>query len=305
MSSAFKDSLPGDLITHVTSICGPRGGAWLDGLERIVAELERHWCIEVGRPFPAGEFNFVAPAQRADGELTVLKIAPPYQNVEIFGEAAFLRHRNGIGAVKLIAEEPGRSAILLEHARPGCNLAEMFKDDPPASVVPAIEVLRSIISPPPVDPIGIKTLDEWFGGMRKFRQTKFPARYAERALEAYDRLSRQPNRNFYLHGDFHPGNVVSATRSPFLAIDPKGIIGNIGYDIAVFLNNFHWWQEARPDVQSRLDRAVAQFAEAFGLERTVIRQWAYAQMVLGSWWTFEDMPEHYNNEVAKADIWDV
>jgi len=28
-------------------------------------------------------------------------------------------------------------------------------------------------------------------------------------------------------------------------------------------------------------------------------------MVLGAWWTFEETPAFYNNEVAKADIWNV
>jgi streptomycin 6-kinase len=63
-----------------------------------------------------------------------------------------------------------------------------------------------------------------------------------------------------LHGDYHPGNVVNATRESYLAIDPKGIVGHIGYDIAVFLNNFHWWQEQRPDIRERIAPAVEQFS---------------------------------------------
>jgi len=305
MNLAFKDSLPVELITHVTSICGQRGVEWLEGLESRIAELEQAWSIKVGDPFSAGEFNFVAPARRFNGELTVLKIAPPYDRTEIFREAAFLRHRNGNGAVKLIAEDADRFAILLEHALPGKNLAEIFRDNAPAAVVPSIEVLRSIISEPPSDSTGIITLDNWFDGMRRHSSTKFPADYATKALRIYERLSRQRNRIFYLHGDFHPGNIVSATRARFLAIDPKGIIGHIGYDIAVFLNNFHWWQETRSDVRLRLDRAVDQFAEAFDIDAMELREWAFAQLVLSAWWTLEDMPEMYNNEVAKADIWDV
>jgi len=36
-----------------------------------------------------------------------------------------------------------------------------------------------------------------------------------------------------------------------------------------------------------------------------LRQWAYAQMVLGAWWMYDEMSEIYDNEVVKADIWDV
>ncbi|MEO6334508.1 MAG: aminoglycoside phosphotransferase family protein [Pyrinomonadaceae bacterium] len=305
MNSTFIDSLPSELVTNVTAICGARGVQWFGDLEGIVAQLESIWSIETLRPFPAGGFNFVAPALRENGELAVLKISPPYEMGEIFAEAAFLRNLDGNGTIKLYNLDTERSALLLEHALPGKNLVEMFKGDEAAAVEPAIDVLRSMLSPVPEDSTGIATLDKWFDGMTRFVQTDFPAGYAAMALRIYGELSPVPDRTFYLHGDFHPGNVVNATRSPFLAIDPKGIVGHIGYDIAVFLNNFYWWQETRPDVRERLDRAVAQFADAFGLDEVELHRWAFAQTVLSAWWTFDESPETYSNEVAKADIWDV
>jgi streptomycin 6-kinase len=305
MTTSFKDSLPRDLVTHVTSICGNPGTRWLDDLETTIQELEDLWSIKVLSPFPAGEFNFVAPARHVSGELNVVKISPPFERIEIFGEAMFLRNRNGNGAVNLIAEDVERRAILLEHAQPGKNLAEIYTGDETASIDPAIRVLRSILAPVPSDSENIIMLDTWFDGLRTSETTNFPVGYVKKALRIYDKLSRPSERTLYLHGDFHPGNIVSATRAPFLAIDPKGIIGHLGYDIAVFLNNFHWWQETRSDIRHRLDHAVTRFAEAFDLSPAELREWSFAQMVLGAWWTFEDMPEMYNNEVAKADIWDV
>ena len=301
---SYTHSLPKERVTHVTAICGKRGEEWLDSLPSTIGELEKRWSLKVREPFEAGEFNFVAPASRGS-ELTVLKISPPYKTIEIFGEAEYLRIRNGNGAVKLLDEDRSRKAILIEHALPGKNLTEIFAHDKAASVETAILVLRNVILPPPTDARRITTLDSWFDGLWKYQSTRFPADYAEKALAIYKKLSADRNRTFYLHGDFHPGNVVSATRAPFLAIDPKGILGHIGYEIAVFLNNLHWWQETEPDVRDLLATAVTQFSEAFDVDPTELRQWAYAQMVLGAWWSFEDMPEYYDESVAKADIWDV
>ena len=303
MAKSFKDSLPAELIHHVTAICGRDGEEWIDGLENNVRELEDLWSIKAHQPFAAGEYNYVAPV--TGSEFAVLKLAPPYKTVEIFAEAAYLREHNGNGVVKLIAENCARKAILIEHALPGKNLTECFKDDEPASVDPAIYALKVSLLPPPPDTTDVTTLDAWFDGLRRFESTDFPADYAIKALELYDKLSSRADRQFYLHGDFHPGNIVDATREPFLIIDPKGIIGHIGYDIACFLNNFHWWQEKKPDVKSRLDKAVSQFAEAFDIDPLVLRQWAFAQMVIGAWWNYEDMPEFYDNQVAKADVWNV
>ena len=305
MTSSFRETLPADLVTHVTAMCGADGAEWLDALERTVSELERKWTMKVLEPFAAGEFNFVAPAIRENGDRCVLKIAPPFDTVEIRGEAQYLRSRDGNGTVKLLAEETDRRAILLEHALPGENLAELFGDDQTSALTPAIDVLQAILSPAPEPDDGVKTLDDWFDGLRRYSSTTFPADYAGKALAIYEELRDQPGRTLYLHGDFHPGNIVNATRSPYLAIDPKGIIGHIGYDIAVFLNNFHWWQETRPDVRERLNLAVERFALAFDIDPIELRRWAFAQMVLGAWWTFEDMPEFYDNAVAKSDVWNV
>lgn len=286
-------------------MCGERGEQWLDSLGSVLADIEFEWSIKIGEPFPAGEFNYVAAATDEAGNQFVVKIAPPFESNEMPGEARYLRTRDGQGAVRLIREWPGSSAILIERAVPGKNLAEEFAGREQESIQPAIDVLRAILGPPPIDRTGIKTVDDWFDGMRRAVGTKFPADYVSKAFEIYDRLSQQSDRTFYLHGDFHPANIVSATRSPFLVIDPKGVIGHAGYDIAVFLNNFHWWQESKPDIHHRLDKAVAQFSDAFGVPPVELREWAFAQMVLGAWWSFDEMPEQYNNEVAKADIWNV
>ena len=286
-------------------MCGERGDQWLDSLGSLLADIEFQWSIDIGVPFPAGEFNYVAPATDAAGNQLVLKIAPPFESNEMPGEAMYLRMRDGAGSVRLIREWPAAGAILIERAIPGKNLAEEFAGRESESIAPAIEVLRTILGPPPHDRTGIKTVDDWFDGMRRSAGTEFPAGYVSKAFEIYDRLSRQPGRTLYLHGDFHPANIVTATRSPYLVIDPKGVIGHIGYDIAVFLNNFHWWQESKPDIHERLDNAIVQFADAFDITPLDLRQWAFAQMVLGAWWSFDEMPEYYDNAVAKADIWNV
>ena len=304
MNGTYSYPLPKELVTHVSAICGRDGDEWLAGLRKQIDELTELWSIHVEAPFAAGEFNFVAPATRRNGELAVLKIAPPYTDDEYLREAEFLRVRDGRGAVQLLAEDADRHAILIERAVPGKNLAEIFTGRERDALEPAIKVLRDLLDPPPPDLKNIKTIDQWFDGLRRFRETNFPAEYAAKALRIYESLSAS-GRPLYLHGDYHPANVVNSERLEYLAIDPKGVVGHIGYDIAVFLNNFHWWQEKQPDVRDRLAPAIEEFSNAFDIDPVEIRQWAYAQMVLSAWWSFDEMPQFYDNIVAKADIWDV
>jgi len=300
----FRESIPEELVGHTIAMCGDSGAEWLDCLPATIREIEKNWSISIGDPFQSVEFNYVAAASDDRGNAVVIKISPPFENSEIFSEAKFLRVANGRKVVGLIEQDRDRRAILIERAIPGSNLAELYTGNEFEALAPAIDVLRAITGEPPEDTSETIDLNDWFDGLRRHKETAFPANYAAKALEIYSRLSRGVNR-CYLHGDFHPGNIVSATREPFLAIDPKGMIGPIGYDIAVFLNNFHWWQDERADIKERLDFAVRAFSDAFELSTADLRKWAFAQMVLSAWWTFDEMPEIYQNDVAKADVWNV
>jgi streptomycin 6-kinase len=300
----FRESIPQELVAHTIAMCGALGSEWLDHLPETILEIEKNWSISVGDPFPSIEFNYVAAATNDRGNAVVLKISPPFENSEIFSEAKFLKVANGQKVVRLVAHDRDRRAILIERAIPGSNLTELYTGNELGALSPAIDVLRSITGEPPYDTSETIDLDDWFDGLRRHAETAFPNGYAAKALEIYSRLSIGVKR-YYLHGDFHPGNVVSATREPFLAIDPKGMIGPIGYDIAVFLNNFHWWQDERPDIQERLDFALRAFSDAFDLSPEDLRLWAFAQMVLSAWWMFDEMPEIYQNDVIKADVWNV
>ncbi|HVF47220.1 MAG TPA: aminoglycoside phosphotransferase family protein [Pyrinomonadaceae bacterium] len=292
-------------MAHVTAGCGEAGTRWIENLESTVQRLEHHWDLRVEKPFAAGEFNFVAPATTTDGGPVVVKIAPPWDPVEIFGEAEYLRYREGVGCVRLLGVEPHERAILMERIFPGENFAAHFDTRKQDAIGPAIGALRAVLRPEPNGPHSITSLDKWFDGLRRYKTTDFPQHYAAKALKIYDRLSGGQGEGFYLHGDFHHGNLVTSNRSEFVVIDPKGITGHVGYEIAVFLNNHHWWQETDPNIDAILIDAVRRFSEAFGIDESELRQWAYAQMVLGSWWNYVDMPELYDGGVVKADIWRV
>lgn len=305
MSTSFRKSLPVEFVRNTIALCGEKGERWLDRLPELIGIFEERWSLKVHHHFPNIGYNFVAAASGRVGMPAVLKIGLPLENAEIFSEAKYLKTLGGHGAVRLLEEDRTMQAILIERALPGETLTRVFEGKQIESVAPAIDVLKQTLQPPPRDRSDTISLDAWFDGLRRFPGKQFPSKYGARALEVYDRLSGQAGRTFYLHGDFHPDNVVSAGRSPFLVIDPKGIIGHVGYEIAVFLNNFHWWQEGRADIGLRIKAAIALFSRAFDIDPYEIREWAFAQMVLSAWWTFDEMPDLYNNEVEKADIWDV
>lgn len=305
MNKEFRATLPRKFVENTISLCGDKGDKWLGDLPNILAELESKWTIKAAGHFRNLSYNYVANAVFPDGKTAVIKVGLPLTDVEIYGEAAYLRELDGRGAVRLLNFDRDRQAVLLERVVPGANLRSTFKKDQPKAVDAAIKVLKHLIRPIPEETDDFVKLDDWFDGLRRASETAFPKEFAEKALAFYAELSTDASNTFLLHGDFHHDNVLTATREPFLVIDPKGMIGHVGYDIGVFLNNHRDWLDWDTRLAGKLDRAVADFAAAFDLEENVIRKWAYCQMVLSWWWLFDEMPDMFGDELGLSDVWNV
>ena len=305
MQNEFRSTLPRHFVENTVSLCGERGEKWLDDLPETIAAIEKNWSVKAGKHFRNLSYNYVANAALPDGKTAVLKIGLPLKDIEIFGEAAYLQALNGEGAARLMEFNREHQAILIERIVPGSNLKSVCKKSESDAVGIAIRVLKRILRPAPLGTNDSIPLDDWFDGLKRAAGTNFPQEYAEGALKYYAELTADTKNIFLLHGDLHHDNILSSKRDQFLVIDPKGIIGPIGYDIGVFLNNHHDWLDSNTQLEGKLNRAIAEFAAAFDLEEIAIRKWAFCQMVLSWWWTFDEMPDIFGEELGLSDIWKV
>ena len=53
-------------------------------------------------------------------------------------------------------------------------------------------------------------------------------------------LPRSAGRKVVVHGDLNPGNILAASRAPFLAIDPKPMVGDPAYDPWSLVARLDW-----------------------------------------------------------------
>ena len=305
MNENFITQLPIKFTRNTLDLCGALGEQWLNRLPQIVEEIEKRWSLKTEKPFRNLSYNYVAPCFRDDGGEAVLKIALPLNNPEIFNEAKFLQLANGAGAVKLLESDESRRAILLEKLTPGENLKEVCRRKEAKAVEIAIPIMLRLVQEPPPN-FAFLSLNEWFNDFfGKAANTKFPLEYQKKAREFYEQLSSNSKRKFLLHGDLHHENILSAGREAFLAIDPKGIVGDVGYEIAVFLNNHLCWLASEKNLREKLNVAVGRFSAAFDIKPLDLRKWAYAQIALSAWWTFEDNGEKWETDLAFAEFWEV
>lgn len=298
--------LPKQFVDTITCSYGDAGSDWLAALPVILDDISKDWELTPGYRYPELSYHYVAPCVCAGGGEAVLKIAFPGDPVPtIFNEVEMLRLNNGEAMARLLRFDPVRRAMLLEKLTPGEHLRTLFAGNETAVISIAIDLMWKIWRDPP-DGHNFPRLEDWFqGGFGKALNTGFPKEYIRKAGGIFEELNSSSGRRVLLHGDLHHWNILSAQREPYLVIDPKGIVGNFGYEMSTFLINHHRWMRSDPRVREKLDAAINEFAEAFEMTPVAVRKWTYAQSVLSAWWTFEENSDNWKAELEFAEIWEV
>jgi streptomycin 6-kinase len=134
-------TIPSVLTRNVVENWGDDGTRWLTALPALLDEVARDWQLTVGTPYLLS-YHGVAPVIRADGTTTVLKLGVPAGHLEL--EAQALRAYDGQGAVRLLAEDPRRGALLLERAEPGTPAAALVPRDDTEATAAIIEAGRRL-----------------------------------------------------------------------------------------------------------------------------------------------------------------
>jgi streptomycin 6-kinase len=243
---------------------------WLRTVPDLATDCCKEWGLRLGEPYEAGAAGYTVRAELADGTPAVLKLIHPHRESE--HEADALRVWDGDGAVRLLANDPERNALLLERCEPGTKLYEAGADT-------ALDVLIGLL-PRLWKPAGepFHTLVDEAAWWRSYlpeqweRDPTFERRLLDAALDALDRLPPTQGEQVLLSQDLHAENVLAAQREPWLAIDPKPLLGEREFALAPIVRAFELGH-SRDAVLHRLDRLSAEL----GLDRERTRGWTIAQ----------------------------
>jgi streptomycin 6-kinase len=187
----------------------------------------------------------------------------------------------GRGAARVMARD--ENAILMERAVNGALLADVARkrDDDASRII--CTVLAQLHAPRGQAPAALVSLKEWFEPLRTAAQAR-GGLFGIAASAASDLLSSQQDI-VVLHGDMHHRNVLDFGPRSWLAIDPKGLIGERYFDYAnIFCN---------PDAEmatmpGRLSRQAQVVAEAAHLERYRLLAWIVAWAGLSAAFLVDD-----------------
>jgi streptomycin 6-kinase len=218
--------------------------------------------------------SYVAPVQLPDGTAAVLKVNFP--DAELETEADALVHWDGVGSVRLLADDAGRCALLVERCEPGTPLWTLDDEDEAMRI--AAGVLRRLWRPAPVEHRFRLLRDRARGWAEEIPAAwKTLGRPFERrivhALVAFVRERASEGDAVVLHRDFHSGNILRAGREPWLAIDPYPLVGERAFDAASLLRDRTGDLLRDPARQALMRRRLDLLVDELGVDREATRGW--------------------------------
>ncbi|RSS78429.1 aminoglycoside phosphotransferase family protein [Streptomyces sp. WAC06614] len=285
--------VPDGLVRAQERYNGAAGREFVAALPARAAQFLQRWRLRRTGPALHGVTALVLPVLRADGTPAALKLLLP--DDESAGEPAALRAWAGQGCVRLLEHDPETGTMLLERLDHERHLSALAATDPRAAVAVVAGLLARLTAVPA--PPGVRRLEDEARALldrvpaaagrladphERALLRAWAAATAEVAGEAGDRL---------LHWDLHVDNVLAADREPWLAIDPKPLAGDPGFDLLPALR--HPFDPA--DLRWRFDLMT----EVLGLDRRRARAWTLARVLQNAVWDAEDGQRRLDPELRE------
>jgi streptomycin 6-kinase len=245
---------------------------WLADLPRLAAECAELWRLELEEPIDTPR-SLVVPAGDA-----VLKLNAP-SHYEADHEAEALVRWDGAGAVRLLARDDERRALVCERCRPGTRLWDAAVDQ--AGVVTELlpRLRREPVAPHPFRRLADEA-ERWAEEVpRRYElgATPFERPLLEFAVDVFRSADRKAA--FLVNQDLHGANVLRAEREPWLVIDPKPLVGEPELDGVGLLRN----ASSKGKPASAAVRVWLDALSGLGLDRERLRDWGVAHALAWGW----------------------
>lgn len=253
-----------------------------DLLERIQRHA-RAWRLAVEDVFET-ETSAIASVTR-EGQPLLLKVVK--QQGDEWHSGKVLQAFAGMGVARLYEETDG--AVLIERLRPGNSLVSLVLngDDEEATTILATVMQKMAGAEIPKSCV---TAQDWAKGFDRYLAScddQISSQLVKSGQRVYTDLCGSQLQVRLLHGDLHHYNVLYDADRGWLAIDPKGVVGELEYEVGAALRN----PVERPDLfasASTVKRRLKQFSSILTLDVERALAWGFAQAVLSAVWQVED-----------------
>lgn len=281
--------IPDTLVVRMTNGHGKVAAtAWLEQLPALLDSWCARWNLRILSERPPLSFNLVLFAKSASAGEVVLKLNLP--SSEFLSEIEALAQAHGEGMVRLIDADPSKAIMMLERIQPGTVLRDIEMPDLQSTAIGA-EIMKRFWRTPERSE-NLHHLRDWFRALFNYPSLytadKSPIMHLiERAITVADNLLSEPRDEVLLHGDIHHENILWGSERGWVTIDPKGLIGERGYDVATWMLN-PWGIGERLDLEEIMSARLDLFSRELAIDRMRLTEWAFMHSVLSKCWSIED-----------------
>lgn len=265
-----------------------------------MAQLREHYCEKWGLKNP----TLIAETNTSHvfkvgykNDIAVLKLYTDAGRKDEVRGPIFLELCNSNGAIEVFNYDD--KACLLEFIDGDVliGLVNKGQDEQATGIIG--DVLKQIHQTKIPDDTELIDLKTYMRLLFKFAQSDCPD-IVKRAAQIAENYLNKSAANCLLHGDMHHENVMHHPKRGWLALDPKGVIGNPAFDCANTLHN----PLERHDLfhnETRLLKQVEILSEKTDINPQDIIESAYIYGALSSCWTKDDDGE-YDSDRLKTSL---
>lgn len=266
-------------------------------MTELIIYFSKKWELSNLRSLDLPFNNYIAIAFSANYNIdVVLKILLVDTH-----EIEALRLFNGHSCVKLLEYDLDKKGMLLEYIQPGITLKTLFPvNDSEAAKITA-EIIKNLVVQNYSQESVFKTVNQWLEVLHNLKSKRISEHLLKKAKRLAEQLLSAKQELYLLHGDLHHDNILqfSVGSDDWIAIDPKGVIGPLEYEVGRFIMNpfpdLLQHADAKEIIKTRIDI----FSEIFGFEKQRLLDWVFVQAVLSACWTEQNKNEMFFNYFIK------
>lgn len=265
-------------------------------IQDVVAVLSQLWKLSNLRPLVEGRLvnNYLCIAYSTEYNCDVVLKILLWDDARKY-EVAALRYFDGHGCIELLAYNAKHHALLLPYLRLGETLRSLFPADDESATRILVDTCKKLHQHPIKDSDAklFPSVAQWLKALDN-EHTNIPKHLLEDARSRAKNLMDSTSAMYVLHGDLHHENILH-DGDTWIAIDPKGVIGEREYEFGAFIRNPYPDLIEHANIKDIISKRIELCSQLSGFGGRRIADWAFVQAVLSACWVYESGKEKLMN----------
>lgn len=249
---------------NIFNAFGAKGQNWLNDIPNIIEKSAEKWQLTNIVAVKNMTWNYVCFAKQGNQDV-VLKLA--YEKNSFDTEYQALKDLQGLVIIRMLDHDTQYKALLLERALPG-NSLKFHQGQNKLAIY--CRLIKSLSRAKNKNHTHIR---EWLKIIDEITDSRISNELISAAKKIRAELLNSIKNPQLCHGDLHLDNIIQSNKK-WLAIDPKGVIGEIAFEASAF------------DFES--DGQIKELSNSLEIDSNRLISWIFLRNILSAQWFIED-----------------